>query len=461
MDSQFVIFSDFAASPTSPLRPIKEEATDQQSSLISPPVTPSPPSFTSPSVSSTSNRRRGSTSHLAGQARHRPYPPPSIQRDSTVRKEELGTMSNSSAYGWNSSASRSGHGRHHVERRSPEGEDQTAYTLPQFMNGPFPDMRPLSSSSSLVGAMGEASISSHSRHSHSPPSSTSGNVYPGNMQDHASAWNHTQMNIALTESVYPGVPGHGGLSFAGLDSSNLDIPLNDYSTSRHASPESLSPHSPNYFNEYAAYGTSGRGQFLPQQPTAPMHSTPVYSADDVARLQHRIRELEQECRRTKKALEMAQGQSGHGHGLPGVFPSPAFQASWKARTEIRKKIFCSLNRAGNALCAWHDSRRERRIYPPRNAPPGYLNCGCSFEEALFEESLARHGVGSYHPGETVRMDPALRNPLLKLLQKRYGYKDGDFEHDPITEQWFEGESPEAWEQKSTLPLKRRTDNDRH
>jgi hypothetical protein len=129
--------------------------------------------------------------------------------------------------------------------------------------------------------------------------------------------------------------------------------------------------------------------------------------------------------------------------------SPEFEASWDARTEARIKRFCSLNRAGNALCAWHDSRRERRSYPPRMAPPGYLNCGCTYEEALFEESLARHGVGSYHPGESVRMDPALRNPLLKLLQWRFGYKDGDFERDPASGEWVDGEGEQAWE--STRP----------
>lgn len=125
--------------------------------------------------------------------------------------------------------------------------------------------------------------------------------------------------------------------------------------------------------------------------------------------------------------------------------SPGFEASWEARTEARVKRFCSLNRAGNALCAWHDSRRERRSFPPRMAPPGHLNCGCTYEEALFEESLARHAVGSYHPGESVRMDPALRNPLLKLLQWRYGYKDGDFERDPGTGSWVDGEGEQAWE----------------
>lgn len=133
----------------------------------------------------------------------------------------------------------------------------------------------------------------------------------------------------------------------------------------------------------------------------------------------------------------------------GVAPTEEFAASWRSRTDARIKRFCALNRAGNALCAWHDSRRERRAYPPRQAPPGYLNCGCTNEEALFEESLARHGVGSYHPGEMVRMDPALRNPLLKLLEKRFGYVDGDFERDPITGLWTDGEGPDLWE--SILP----------
>ena len=79
------------------------------------------------------------------------------------------------------------------------------------------------------------------------------------------------------------------------------------------------------------------------------------------------------------------------------------------------------------------------------APQGTLNCGCTVEEALFEESLARHSVGSYLPGDSVRMDPALRNPLLRLLQQRYGYRDGDFEREPLTGAWQENEGPERWE----------------
>ncbi|KJA21557.1 hypothetical protein HYPSUDRAFT_140511 [Hypholoma sublateritium FD-334 SS-4] len=151
---------------------------------------------------------------------------------------------------------------------------------------------------------------------------------------------------------------------------------------------------------------------------------------------------------------------GHAQGLPNAPASAPFQGQWRVRTDARKRIFCSLNRAGNALCSWHDSRRERRMFPPRNAPPGFLNCGCTYDEALFEESLARHGVGSYHPGENVRMDPALRNPLLKLLVQRYGYKDGDFDHDPLTETWSPGEEPGQWEQKaqSGALMRRRNEN---
>jgi hypothetical protein len=185
--------------------------------------------------------------------------------------------------------------------------------------------------------------------------------------------------------------------------------------------------------------------------------------DEIQRLLRKVRELEfvneSALRQKDLELELANDLSGPSqglganHGLPSPIltpspQSPPSQASWKARTDARIRQFCSLNRAGNALCAWHDSRRERRAYPPRMAPPGYLNCGCTYEEALFEESLSRHGVGSYHPGENVRMDPALRNPLLKLLQTRYRYRDGDFERDPATGNWVEGEGHQLWEHKA-------------
>lgn len=185
--------------------------------------------------------------------------------------------------------------------------------------------------------------------------------------------------------------------------------------------------------------------------------------------QKRIRELEAQLASTGRPPRAASGTPVHVHSRVSSSPGTGHDTemgpvastaagpigtsgdiaiSWKARYEARVRLFCSLNRAGNALCAWHDSRRERRAYPPRMAPPGTLNCGCTFDEALFEESLARHGVGSYHPGESVRMDPALRNPLLALLQERFGYRDGDFERNRQTGEWLEGEGHEVWEAKA-------------
>ncbi|KAF8603707.1 hypothetical protein BDV93DRAFT_442042 [Ceratobasidium sp. AG-I] len=159
---------------------------------------------------------------------------------------------------------------------------------------------------------------------------------------------------------------------------------------------------------------------------------------ELEQLRQRARELEilnQFATSRVEELEKERSQRQHhdGPGLNAV--TPEFNSEWDARTDARKRQYCSPNRAGNALCAWHDSRRERRAFPARMAPPNHLNCGCTFNEALFEQALAAHGVGSYYPGESVRMDPALRTPLLKLLEWRYNYKDGDFDRDPATGQW--------------------------
>lgn len=189
---------------------------------------------------------------------------------------------------------------------------------------------------------------------------------------------------------------------------------------------------------------------VPPYPAQPSLSTGLSDGLqlEMQQLRRKVRELEAECARSRTELESVRRSSSNAGGLPTPPQSSSFRQSWRARTDARKRIFCSLNRAGNALCAWHDSRRERRAFPPRNAPNGYLNCSCTHEEALFEESLARHGVGSYYPGESVRMDPALRNPLFKLLQKRYGYQDGDFERDITTGEWLEGEGHAYWEQQA-------------
>jgi hypothetical protein len=322
-----------------------------------------------------------------------------------------------------------------------------------------PALTPPSSSSSLSGAVGGEG----SRGSRSPPSNT---VYGphGSMSTQDMGWSNQQMssnvNMVSMNNTYSAVAGGFSPNVNGLY---------EYTT-RHASPSSdtmSSQPTQSYTQPYDQYGMISRSAGISHRASgyntanpmpaaftqaAEMSMPPVDSSSadaEIRRLRRRVQELQLENRRAREALDSLR-TSAPNHssgGLPTPPHSSSFQSGWKARTEARKKLFCSLNRAGNALCAWHDSRRERRAYPPRNAPPGFLNCGCSYEEALFEESLSRHGVGSYHPGETVRMDPALRNPLLALLQKRYGYKDGDFEHDPLTEEWHDGESPSLWEQK--------------
>lgn len=249
-------------------------------------------------------------------------------------------------------------------------------------------------------------------------------------------------------------------------------PTTDLNTAPHPNHPSVTTGSPSFAHTYTS-------QMTFQQDRSPQNSPIVMlgrpgsrmSLDQSCRLSPGAMEEENKhLRKRLKDLELVNekgrqrireleaelaGRSIAGPSMSTATPAasgtipvpPAVQASWKARTDARIRLFCSLNRAGNALCSWHDSRRERRIYPPRMAPAGYLNCGCTCEEALFEESLSRHGVGSYHPGEAVRMDPALRNPLLKVLQERYGYRDGDFERDPATGDWVTGEGSAKWEQK--------------
>lgn len=223
----------------------------------------------------------------------------------------------------------------------------------------------------------------------------------------------------------PGVAG-GNVSYYQPESS--------VGTSPYDMPQSLSP--PSVMTDTPSYMNPNASDTFPS-------SSSMNQQEEARRLHHRIQQLEKIHAQDTDRIRVLESELRRQSASPPL--SAPFNNSWKARTDARIRQFCSLNRAGNALCSWHDSRRERRIHPPRMAPPGYLNCGCTFEEALFEESLSRHGVGSYLPGETVRMDPALRNPLLKLLQSRYGYRDGDFERDPRTGDWVPGEGPAYWE----------------
>ena len=355
------------------------------------------------------------------------------------------------------------------------------------------DGRPRSSgssmtSSSLRGAMGDIHLSHNSEGSNSPSPTSDGSQHQQESYDVASGmvWSQTNADVSSGQPVQT-----TSFDLTSGSPSTSYMQYHDYNHSSYPNPNASGNHSPpvfsttGYSESFSAYPqtrsttTPGGPLIIPQlthfpssRGVMPITPTTAVSAgsrpnrsteDELRYLRNKVRELElinESARLRIRELEseLANPASGSLYssssisGLPSPAPqlptSPSFAASWKARTDARIKLFCSLNRAGNALCAWHDSRRERRAHPPRMAPPGHLNCGCTFEEALFEESLSRHDVGSYHPGESVRMDPALRNPLLKLLQKRYGYKDGDFERESISGNWMEGEGPGPWEARA-------------
>ncbi|ESK88086.1 hypothetical protein Moror_10734 [Moniliophthora roreri MCA 2997] len=366
---------------------IKVEAHMDHSSLLSPPSSPyigQSPANVTPS-SAPARRRRSPISGLS--QRVRPYP---IPRDVTSRTDDLSIMSGSP---YTYSSSRGNHSRA-VDRRSSDGDQ------PMYNSGL------------------------------SDPTFSTTSYSPGMMD-----WSQTQ-HTSHTD-LYPGVSGNvsfsspSGAPYEGHDSIAQDS------------------RSQAYYDPYTTPASSRYPQM--SSPSTYSTSSPEGSAhDDVQSLQFRLRELEEINRQDKERIRQLELRLSHTPpGSAGITPpsSASFQASWVARTEARKRLFCAPNRAGNALCAWHDTRRERRAYPPRMAPEGYLNCGCTYEEALFEESLSRNGVGSYLPGDNVRMDPALRNPLLKLLQSRYGYQDGDFERDRRTGEWVSGEGHTRWEQE--------------
>src|ERR1700722_827355 len=329
-----------------------------------------------------------------------------------------------------------------------------------------PQLSPSNMTSSLTGAMGDT---------HGPNSQRSGT--PASSSHHPSYSIGLNTNIVWTpiqpnHTTYPGVAGQGdNVAFSPLSpaqsSSSSSGPYPQYqdyhsSSSYNTASESLSPDSPSYGSSSSGHPSpfatshptmhqptiSGSGAHPYPDPSVHIstsagpqlqirHHTTSGAAyeqlqDEVRFLRRKTKELataHESARQRVRVLEAKLAQNLQPSSTPGSvvvartplpsspFPmSTSFQAAWQARTDARTRLFCSLNRAGNALCAWHDSRRERRAYQPRMAPHGHLNCGCTHEEALFEESLARHGVGSYYPGERGRMDPALRNPLLKLLQ---------------------------------------------
>ncbi|KAL1744174.1 hypothetical protein HDZ31DRAFT_82905 [Schizophyllum fasciatum] len=408
-------------------------------------------SLPSQSLLSSEPRRPRSATTISG-SRARPYPAVVLKAS---RSEGACEQANMRSGYTDRSSSRMG-----VARAGSDGDQYYRSYTAQQQSGSFPD---------------SASDQSETR----PPSSSgSGNVHAmygvvGADVGHSNnndvfgigAMNWTSQDASASLSMsYTDPPS---LSFSTPSGATLS-PSSAYHAFDPAfggafhthSPESLSVPS-TLPDTYTGYG-NGLGD--PDSPNSSASFMPSYTTtSDLDQALERSRQLEERLHQLQALYEQAQAQvrqlstATQRTGPPP--PSPAFQHEWRARTDARVRQFCALNRAGNALCAWHDSRRERRAFPPRMAPAGHLNCGCTYEEALFEESLARHGVGSYHPGESVRMDPALRNPLLQLLRERYGYRDGDFERDPRTGDWVEGEGAARWEQSGTPNKRARAQTD--
>ncbi|KAJ3877428.1 hypothetical protein F5051DRAFT_440569 [Lentinula edodes] len=388
---------------------VKEESHTEFSSLLSP---PSSPFIAASALTSQSVRQRVAKSESP---RIRPYP--ELSREDTIG------MSGTSGSGFDNWSNRSGSN----ERRSSDGGphyQSAMYNSSQLSRSSS------ASSSSFNGAVGLGIGSSGTDTRFVTMSPQQSDVQLASM-----SWHQSQMSINETSdlSLYPGVAG--------------DIPYHYSSDADHGGFPSGTPSSSTAIYSYDDTTT-------PIGDATTYNDSTSHSLSSVECLHRKIAELEERHHHDQEHIRVLQAQlassSSRNTDYPYSPPASAFfKASWAARTTARTKYLCSLNRAGNALCAWHDSRRERRAYPPRNAPRDTLNCGCTYEEALFEESLSRHKVGSYLPGESVRMDPALRNPLLQLLKHRYGYQDGDFERDPFTGDWVSEdgheEGHEHWE----------------
>ncbi|KAH7100075.1 hypothetical protein BKA62DRAFT_801909 [Auriculariales sp. MPI-PUGE-AT-0066] len=118
----------------------------------------------------------------------------------------------------------------------------------------------------------------------------------------------------------------------------------------------------------------------------------------------------------------------------------------RRRADARLKVLYPLNRNGISTCAWHGTRNKPKKYPARQAPPGFLNCGCTEKDALFEEALARLGVSSLE-ANAERMHPDIRRALLRVLEGYYNYMDGDFDFDSNTSYWRNGQDPLSWKRK--------------
>lgn len=183
----------------------------------------------------------------------------------------------------------------------------------------------------------------------------------------------------------------------------------------------------------------------------PPNPAPAFSPDaTIDMLTRRIAQLEQQLQAVQQQQRTPAGTVNPAHlfivnsGVPAAASATLIRPDdHQMRTERRETLRKVLNRNGNRCCAWCEPRREPRKYGPRQVPEDKMTCGCTVEDALFEETLARNGVGSMETGRQ-RLDPELRHALLVLLQKRYRYQDGDFDFDHDTLIWESGGDAASW-----------------
>ncbi|KAH9968211.1 hypothetical protein BC827DRAFT_483597 [Russula dissimulans] len=368
-------------------------------------------------------RRHSSTGSQLRRSKH-PYSPP--PHDTRIRSKYGGEAAKMSSHNYSQQWGKSDieAGRQQAYAFSASGNQLSMRRQTTFGE----DGRPQSSgssitSSSLRGAMGEIQLSSNSEGSNSPSSASdvsqqrqqesynvaSGMVWSqtnadvagppampaGSFDDHSnplSFQNISSPSGSLTSNSpstsYLQYPGYNHSNYANPNVSPPVFPTTGYSESFNAYPQTraTTTPAPPLIIPQLAHLPSGRGPMSITPTTAvPAGNRSHRSTDDELRnLRNKVRELElinESARLRIRELEneLANPASGPLYppssisGLPAPAPqlptSPSFAASWKARTDARIKLFCSLNRAGNALCAWHDSRRERRAHPPGWLPP--------------------------------------------------------------------------------------------
>ncbi len=151
-------------------------------------------------------------------------------------------------------------------------------------------------------------------------------------------------------SMYAGLPLQ--ISFYDLAEAEFSA-MGDYCTYPSPSPPFISPP---FADLYRQYGT-----FLAHPPSSlpgSPYSTPPQ--EGTRNLRRGVGRLERAGERDGERIQMLQIELN----------SRSFQESWKVRTKACQRQFRSLDPTGNALCAWHGSRRDQCIAPPIMVLPG-------------------------------------------------------------------------------------------